>query len=139
MRFFLYGTLLAGSGNGVATDLHRKLAPGSPAEARGSLFAVPDPDGWYPALMHDPEGGPVRGVMHETLPPFSEADLAALDAYEGADYVRAEIPVEDGGLTFMAHAWVWAGALPSGAEPVPDGDFAAFLMRRGLRGFGFAG
>ena len=135
MRFFLYGTLLQGACNGVATALHRGLEPGRAAVARGALHAIPDPAGWYPALLPDPAGAPVHGMVHETGPAFTPADLAALDAWEGTDYARAEIPVEDGGLFFMAHAWLWTAPLPPGALAIPEGDFRAFAAAHGLAEF----
>jgi len=78
---------------------------------------------------------PVHGLLVETLPTFTEADLAALDAYEGADYRRQDVPVDDGGLVFMAHAWLWQGALPADAEALPHGDFFAWLGRHGLNAY----
>jgi len=45
---FLYGTLLQCACNAVAVRLHRHLEPGLPAWVAGQLFAIPDPDGWYP-------------------------------------------------------------------------------------------
>ena len=132
MRFFLYGTLMAGIANPVAQDLHRRLRRGEPSSARGALFAIPDPDGWYPALLADAAGGLVRGMIHEALPAFGAADLAALDAYEGAEYRRQAIPVCEGAQAIMAEAWLWRGPLPEHAVPLPHGDFARFLEERGL-------
>lgn len=135
MRLFLYGTLMQGGCSSVAVALQQRLERGGPATARGALFAVPDPAGWYPAFLPDPDGGAVQGMLHETGPAFPPADLAALDAWEGPEYTRQEIPVEEGGLTFMAHAWVWTAPLPEGALPIPEGDFRAFLAANGLPEF----
>jgi gamma-glutamylcyclotransferase (GGCT)/AIG2-like uncharacterized protein YtfP len=138
VRFFLYGTLMQGACNPVAQRFHMKLGRLSAATSRGRMVAIPDADGWYPAFFFDEAGPPVHGLLVETLPTFTEADLAALDAYEGAEYRRDEIAVEDGGVVFMAHAWLWAGALSADAEPVADGDFFAWLGRHGLAPYGAA-
>ena len=136
-RFFFYGTLLSGSGNPVARVAHRKLLPGRPATAPGALHAIRDAAGWYPALT--PGEGEVRGMVHEAARGFGTADLARLDAYEecgpGGEYQRREIAVRSGGQEVLAQAYVYVAALPEGALPVPDGDFAAFLQRGGLSGY----
>lgn len=140
MRFFFYGTLMAGSGNAVARAAHARLLAGVPAVAAGGLWAIPDAGGWYPALVLADgrnSGGAVRGFVHEAGPDFSEGDLAALDAWEGAEYRRCGVEaVLTDGACVMAQAYVWAGAVPQGGEAIADGDFAAFIAGRGLRAFG---
>ena len=131
--FFFYGTLLAGSDNPVARAVHRRLGPGRPGVVSGGLFAIGDADGWYPALLQGE--GAVRGMVHSAAAGFSDADLAAMDAYEGADYRRASIEVRCDGERIEAQAWVWRAALPEGARLLPDGDFAAFLRREGVPGY----
>jgi gamma-glutamylcyclotransferase (GGCT)/AIG2-like uncharacterized protein YtfP len=120
---FFYGTLIAGSDNAVARAAHRGLGPGVAAQVRGALYAVPDPLGWYPAMV--PGEGVVHGYVYRVVDGF---DVGALDAYEGADYRREAIEVQ--GIT--AHAYIWAGALPLGAVLIPSGDFAAFAAAHGL-------
>ena len=67
----------------------------------------------------------------------AEADLAALDGYEGAEYRRCAVEVVLGdGARVMAQAYVWMGPLPEGAEVIAGGDFAAFIAERDLRAFG---
>ncbi len=140
MRFFFYGTLWGGSGSAVARAVHARLLPGVTGTVEGTLYAIPDPQGWYPALVPFAEGGGegvVHGFVHEAAPGFAKADLAALDAYEGEEYRRRELAVSlADGSAMVAQVYVWAGALPAGAEPIAEGDFAAFLHQRGLKACG---
>jgi gamma-glutamylcyclotransferase (GGCT)/AIG2-like uncharacterized protein YtfP len=145
MRFFFYGTLIADSGNPVAAAAHVRLRDLGPATARGALHAIEDElgEGWYPALLAG--AGPVLGQLYEAAPGFGEADLAALDAYEGFDpadpaaslYVRATIVVTDAGGAFHeAQAYSFNRPLPPGAQPIADGDFHTWLAREGLKPYG---
>ena len=138
LRFFFYGTLIAGSGNAVAERAHAQLSPGGAARASGRLYAIPDRQGWYPALVGGE--GVVSGFLYEALAGFGEADLAALDRWEGADYRRAEIAVrQEDGREITAQAYLWDGPLPAAAEAIPGGDFGYFLRLRGARAFGEEG
>jgi len=134
LRFFFYGTLLASADNPVARDIHRRLGPGRPGTARGTLHAIADPGGWYPALV--PGDGEVTGMVHAAGAGFGAADLAVLDAYEGGEYRRVEIAVRCGGERLAAQAYLYDAPLPPGARALPDGDFAGFLSREGRRGYG---
>lgn len=62
-------------------------------------------------------------------------DLAALDAFEGPDYQRTAVTVTSASGEFPAVAWRYTAKLPDGAEPVPDGDFAAWLVETGRSAF----
>ena len=136
MRFFFYGTLIAGSGNAVAGRVHSRLSAGVAAWARGGLYAIPDRQGWYPALVGCGVGE-VSGFLYEALAGFGEADLAALDHWEGAEYHRAEIVVRQAdGREITAQAYLWDGPLPADAEAIPGGDFGDFLRQRGAKAFG---
>jgi gamma-glutamylcyclotransferase (GGCT)/AIG2-like uncharacterized protein YtfP len=140
MRFFFYGTLMQGGCNPVARRLHRRLGAGVPATVLGRLYALPDPAGWYPALLRDPAGAPVHGMMYDAGADFTCEDLAALDAYENFDpanlaeseYVRQSVPalIDSGGM--IADAYLYHAPLPAGARPIPGGDFRAFLGAEGL-------
>lgn len=133
-RFFFYGTLIAGTANAVARHVHARLRPLGPALARGKLLALFDESGWYPALL---EGeGLVSGAVYETSPDFVPDDLAVLDAYEGAEYERRPILAEGIG---EAEAYWWAGPLPLCGEPIPGGDFSAWLVATGRRAFASQG
>lgn len=130
MRFFFYGTLLDGSDNPVARAIHALLEPEGPATVRGSLFAVPDPTGWFPALV--PGDGPVHGRSYRARPGFSAADLARMDAYEDYSpaepaaslYLRAELELAGGGT---AQAYLFNQPLPAGSVPIAHGDFRRWL------------
>lgn len=127
--FFFYGTLMAGLGHPLARVWHAGLSPGEAGWARGALWAIPDPEGWYPALL--PGEGSVRGMLYRSLAGFDAGMLAAMDRYEGDDYLRLALPVMLGDGEAMAQAYVWQGALPAGAVALEDGDFAAFLEQSG--------
>ncbi|MFT4027873.1 MAG: gamma-glutamylcyclotransferase family protein [Novosphingobium sp.] len=133
LRFFFYGTLIGGGPPAVRQALG-KLRDLGPARAAGAVHAIPDPGGWYPALVAGE--GTVAGRLYEATPDFGEADLAALDAYEefdpadpaGSPYLR--VPIAEG-----LQAYRFNRPLPPDARPIPDGDFAAWIGREGLRAF----
>lgn len=142
MRFFFYGTLMASCRNPDLWWLDGKVCEVGPAHVRGSLHAVPDPLGWYPALL--PGDSLVRGVLFETAGDFTAADLAALDAYEDYDpvdcpgslYRRAAVAVTpDGCGEGLAEAYLFNQPLPVGARPIAGGDFCAWLACEGASPF----
>ncbi len=109
------------------------LGAGLPATTRGALYAIPDPDGWYPAML--PGTGLVHGACHEV----GAVDLAAVDAFEGADYARVEVECAKGMGGSVpqtkTHAYLWTAPLPANAEPIPNGDFARWLAETGYTAF----
>jgi gamma-glutamylcyclotransferase (GGCT)/AIG2-like uncharacterized protein YtfP len=111
--------------HGPVRDLLAGIGPGVPASARGSLYAVRNEAGAYPAMVAGE--GEVRGMLHEA----GSVDLAALDVFEGAEYRRAEIEVE-GGQT--AQAYLWVGST-DGLEPIAHGEFARWLRENGLSAY----
>lgn len=122
MHLFVYGVLREGLGN---WPFLAGIGPGRAATATGALFAIPDPHGWYPALV--PGEGTVTGAVHAC----AGVDLAAVDAFEGADYTRRPIPVLCAGETVMAEAYLWTAPLAPQAEAVSHGDFARWLAETG--------
>lgn len=138
MRFFFYGTLLDGSDNPVARAIHALLEPEGPAVATGSLYAVADAAGWFPALL--PGSGQVHGRSYRTLAGFSPADLARMDAYEDFDpatpdaslYLRTELPLISGGT---AQAYLFNQPLPPESQEIPHGDFRRWLAETDRRQF----
>ncbi|WP_281379436.1 gamma-glutamylcyclotransferase family protein [Novosphingobium sediminicola] len=122
LHFFFYGTLMAGMGNRHERAVHALLESGRAASVRGRLYAVPDPAGWYPALV--PGAGVVRGRVYRAGPRFNARALARMDAYEGPEYRRGRMKL--GAIT--AYAYVWRGALPRGARRIACGDFRAWLL-----------
>lgn len=136
MRLFVYGVLIRELARGRAAELIAGLDEGRPASVRGRLFALAraGDGGWYPILLPDPDGGEVRGVLHDAR----KVDWAALDAFEDAhggpdaEYARAEIEVVfDDGLRTHAFAYCYARTVPEDAEPIPGGDFGAWLRETG--------
>lgn len=127
MQLFVYGVLREGLGD---WPFLAGLGPGLAATTRGALFGIADSAGWYPALL--PGDGTVTGAVH----PCDNVDLAAVDAFEGTDYIRRPIPVRCAGETLVAEAYLWAGSLPPGAPQIVHGDFARWLAETGHPAFG---
>ena len=138
MQFFFYGTLLDGSDNPVARGIHALLELLGPAQVCGHLHAIPDEQGWFPALL--PGQGQVLGKAYRPRAHFGAADLARMDAYEDFDsadpaaslYVRQPLPLAGGG---EAQVYVWNRSLPAGSQPIPGGDFRAWLQAQGFEQF----
>jgi gamma-glutamylcyclotransferase (GGCT)/AIG2-like uncharacterized protein YtfP len=131
MQFFFYGTLQAGSDNPVAQMVHALLEPLGAAQVAGALFAVPDPDGWYPALL--PGTDVVHGQLYRAAAGFDAAALDRMDAYEdyrpgdpaGSLYVRGEAALLDRPGT--AQVYHFNQPLLAGCLPLPSGDFRAWM------------
>ena len=92
---FVYGTLRKGGSNHFRLD---------DSEFRGEAWVLGHlyPIDWYPALLLDEEGIPVRGEVYEV-----ERDmLRKLDSFEGGEYERLKSPVhlKDGG---EVEAWLY--------------------------------
>ena len=142
-HLFFYGTLVAGNPNPVAAAIHAALEPMGPARTSGALFAIPDPAGWFPALVAgDSE---VSGVLYRAGAGFDAELLARMDAYEDFDpadpagslYPREGIVVRtEDGAKVPAAAYLWNRALPEGAECVIGGNFAQWLAETGNPVFG---
>lgn len=143
MEFFFYGTLQAGSDNPVARMVHALLEPLGVAQVAGALYAVPDPDGWYPALL--PGTDVVHGQLYRTRAGFDAAALERMDAYEdfrpgdpaGSLYVRGEAALLDGGSGGGGTVQVYRFNQPllAGSLPLPGGDFRAWLTESGKAAF----
>lgn len=141
MHLFLYGTLADPAANPVAAALHRLLEPGTPASVAGALYAIPDPAGWYPALLPGIGRRRVHGVVCTCTARFTPADLARLDAYEdcrsddpaGSEYRRGQVTayLAPAGRPVEAMAYCYARPLPTDGVFLPDGDFAAWLAATG--------
>lgn len=143
MQFFFYGTLQAGSENPVAQLVHTLLEPLGAAQVAGALFAVPDPDGWYPALL--PGADAVHGQLYRAGAGFDAAALDRMDAYEdyrpgdpaGSLYVRGEAALLGGGDEGSGTAQVYRFNQPllPGSLPLPGGDFRTWLAGSGKAAF----
>ena len=138
MHLFFYGTLLDGSDNAMAREVHRLVNPLGAATLRGKLLAVPDPQGWFPALIAGEET--VHGGLYEATSALSPAELARLDAYEDYDplnpaaslYLRAAMQVTDAkGAAVMADVYLYNQLLPPGSCAIPSGDFRQWISASG--------
>jgi len=125
---FLYGVLREDVGD---WPFLKGLGLGSPVTTDGVLYAIPDPRGWYPALLLTQArfSYAVHGMIHDA----SAIDMAAVDAFEGSNYARQSVPVDgwSGYSDTEAEAYVWTAELPQGAVMIPEGDFAAWLVSTG--------
>lgn len=63
---FLYGVLRADIAGEKVEPLLTGLGPGWSATVPGKLWAIPDPRGWYPALLpgEGADAGAVQGMLH---------------------------------------------------------------------------
>ena len=101
-RVFVYGSLMPGQ---RAFGLLRAHASATlPQPAVLPVGGIADTGHDYPALTLDTGDG-VPGWVVELADPVSA--LAILDAYEGPEYARIRVVVEDGTVCW---AWVWAAA-----------------------------
>lgn len=128
-NLFFYGVLRA---DVAQWPFLAGLGRGQPATTRGTLHAIPDPNGWYPALT--PGEGIVHGVSHEA----GAVDIAAIDAFEGTDYERVEIvcewvpsPANAPVVQSRADVYMWVAPMPEDAQPIAHGDFARWLADTG--------
>lgn len=126
MQLFLYGVLREGLGE---WPFLAGLGPGRDAQASGQLFAIADPHGWYPAMLplDDSQSGAVIGTLHAA----EGVNLAAVDVFEGSDYVRRTIRVQTDDGIASADVYLWAGSLPADAQCIVHGDFARWLGETG--------
>ena len=157
-HLFFYGTLVAGNPNPVATAIHAALEPLGPARTPGALYAIPDPAGWFPALVlgdgaamgaaltEGPfSGEAVSGALYRATSGFDLGLMAQMDAYEDFDpsdpagslYRRVPLMVRtEDNVEIEAAAYLWNRALPSGAAHVSGGHFGQWLEETGRRVFG---
>ena len=135
MRLFAYGVLNRELAKGRAAELIAPLDEGRRATVRGTLYALRGGDGgWYPILLPDADGGTVHGMLHDA----SGVDWSAMDDFEDAhdgpdaEYARRELAVTLlDGSTHTAFAYCYVRDLPDDAEPIPGGDFGAWLRKSG--------
>lgn len=138
-RFFFYGTLSHASGTAIAHSVLARMTAPRRTWVRGRLFAVRERAGWYPVLV--PGRGHVFGFMHRAAKGFSHATLRQMDAWEAfdpraphrSDYVRRPVRT---GTGLVAQVYCWNRPVGVRMRPVPGGDFAAFVGKRGLPVYG---
>ena len=109
----------------------------------GELWAIPDPAGWYPALVAGT--GAVHGRLYAAMDEFGADDLARLDGWEDyrpgnpddSLYRREAMQVTDaGGNRVTAQVYRFNRPLPDGALAIVDGDFHAWLSATGQAAYG---
>lgn len=107
---FFYGTLC--DPDILAAVLRRQLAPGSVLGATAPGYAaVYFPGQFYPGLVARRGAvAPGRLLLHAT-----ELDRAALDAFEGDDYLRGPLLVDGPSGTIAAEAYLPAVCIPGSA------------------------
>jgi gamma-glutamylcyclotransferase (GGCT)/AIG2-like uncharacterized protein YtfP len=118
---FVYGTLR--SGQAARSLVANYVAESQPARAAGRIFAMND---GYPALLPGPLGTVVGELcqLRELIAAF-----ALLDAYEGEDFSRILLEVQDGeGKPIWAWAYVLADPTQADeGELIESGDWARHL------------
>jgi gamma-glutamylcyclotransferase (GGCT)/AIG2-like uncharacterized protein YtfP len=114
---FVYGTLRSEFQNPHGERLRSEAELIGPATVNGTIFRVSH----YPGFRPTPEGA-VKGELYRLGDPV--ALLHALDAYEGSEYIRIQVPVRTGIAETDALAWIYQYKY----QPAPDtqiqsGDF----------------
>lgn len=110
---FVYGTLRPGGSN------HHRLAGAIPLGAGsvlGKLYRVD----WYPGVLLGDAGDEVHGEVFAV----DVATLAALDAFEGAEYRRVRTLVRRNDGAPPIEAWIWEYLIHvAGLEEIRGGDW----------------
>ncbi len=141
-RFFFYGTLLPQLGHPLARGIHARLRFLGAAHVRGALLAIPDPQGWYPALVAGE--GRVEGALYAAASNFGPGELASMDRYEGClpgatmrgAYRRVVVSARcNEGPCLDAQAYLYRHPLRTGAVAIAHGNFARWLEVTGARVF----
>ena len=135
----VYGTLRRGERNHALLGDAEPLGTGRVA---GRIVALPsnaDRPYAFPALLdgEDEASGRVVVELYRLSDPAALARLDALEAYDpadeaGSEYLRRRVAVLDAPIT-SAWAWLFAGAAPVTAEPIPDGDWLSWTASRSGR------
>lgn len=134
-HFFFYGTLRPDLAQGLPARLIERLYPVGAATMKGRIYARRDPGGTYPVLLRSGIGM-VHGVVCRAKDGFSARELAALNRYEGREYIRRAIPARLGnGMAIAADAYIYAGPMTADMIPILHGDFMRFLAETGDRPF----
>ncbi|MBX5436452.1 MAG: gamma-glutamylcyclotransferase [Alicyclobacillaceae bacterium] len=136
-RVFVYGTLRVGQ------RYHRWIAAAVsgvvPGTAEGRLFHLPF---GYPAMIWEPGAGVVHGDVLELDPRRAAQALQVMDRIEGYrgpgranEYERIVRPVcRADGVEVLCHLYAWPERsrrwLEANGEPVPGGDWVAWLQAR---------
>jgi gamma-glutamylcyclotransferase (GGCT)/AIG2-like uncharacterized protein YtfP len=128
-HLFVYGSLRtaiaeeARAAGDVLSAHARRLGE---ASMQGRLYAV----SWYPGFA--PGHSRIERVIGDVWRIRNRAALfAALDTYEGREYVRARrVARMASGVKISAWVYIYAAEL-NGAPKIPSGDFAEWLRANG--------
>lgn len=119
-RVFVYGTLRRGASN------HFRMA-GAEFVCAGSIVGKLYQIDWFPGLILDETGGPIRGEVFEA----DQCLLEALDRFEGvaadeseSEYRRVSTTVlpENGEEPLTADVWEWLGEVDE-SKRMKGGDW----------------
>jgi gamma-glutamylcyclotransferase (GGCT)/AIG2-like uncharacterized protein YtfP len=114
---FVYGMLRSEIQNPHGERLRAEAELIGPATVRGAIFRVSHYSGYRPT----PEGS-VQGELYRLADPATL--LKGLDAYEGAEYVRIQVPVQAGAVETDALAWIYQYRYQPAADTrIESGDF----------------
>lgn len=128
MQLFFYGVLQQAVASPAIRAMLSGIGEGQPASVEGVLMAVPDAEAAYPVLLAGE--GTVHGMLHDA----GTVDLAALDAFEGAEYRRSAIvAVLTDGERVQAEAYRYVAEPQPDFIPIPHGNFAQWLAETGRR------
>ncbi len=126
---FVYGTLRRGCDNDMARHLAYESRLLGPAQMRGHLYRIENPDSpAYPSLTPDEDGAFVTGDLLAL--PDPEITLGWLDIYEEAgpafpapqEYRREMLPVKTSSATY--EAWMYIYNWPvTGRRRINSGDW----------------
>ena len=130
-HIFVYGSLRAAikedarAAGEVLSANARRLGE---ASMQGRLYAV----SWYPGF--EPGRSRIERVIGDVWRIRNRTALfAALDSYEGREYVRAKrVARLASGVKINAWVYIYASKL-NGAPQIPCGDFAQWLRANGGR------
>lgn len=100
-RLFVYGTLAEPA---VCAGLLGRIPAPATAELRGYARHAVRGEA-YPAIVAK-SNGLVKGIIYKDI---SQAELDALDAYEGDEYGRIRVFVETEADQIQAWVYVWTG------------------------------
>ena len=129
-HFFFYGTLRHDIAQGHARTLIEGLEIVGAGTVAARLFAKRDPRGTYPVLVRG--AGSVHGVVCRAGVGFSACARAAMDRYEGSEYIRRAVRVRlEGGGSLTADAYFYNRPITAALMRIANGDFAHFLAVTG--------
>lgn len=108
---FVYGSLRQGASNGFRMEGAELLGAGA---VNGRLYRVD----WYPGIKLTGDGDEVIGEIYRV----SDAMMAALDEYEGGEYLKKSAQVRGCPKCDQAIVWEYQPAVEN-LERIASGDW----------------